>query len=1060
MAQGKSRRIARVEIVNNGSAPDVDSDFNTEIRENALAYVTDLYGHDKVSNIITFDTLAAKGAVKAMCNIYSIPFSQANKIAALVPAPIEGRDCSLAEIYDPDSERYDEAADFRAATSTPEWEPIIAGARNIEGRNKSTGVHACGIVISAKPLHDVIPLQVRQKDGRVVSQWTYPELEEMGLIKMDFLGLDTVDLIQHSVEYIRQSGKVPPNMMHLVHGDMDDAATLKLFQDGNTIGIFQFGSEMVRNLLKSMKPTTFNDLSACTAVARPGPMNMLSHVKYADRKNGREEVDFIHPAFKGTPMEDILGDTFGLCVPRGTPVLNSTTGLHQPIETMVPGTLTPSYNHTTGQMEPKAVAHLIHTGVKDTVRIRLNGNRELHLSTTHPVLTGRGYVRAGELTPDDRVQMVDPGESALADLAVVLEVVDATPEDCYDIEVEDNHNFVVSRAIVHNCVYQEQIIRIASDIAGMTLQEGDDLRKAMGKKKMKVMMAMRPKFFHGAMANGYPEEAVTTLWDTIAEFAKYGFNKSHSVAYAMNSYQTAWLKTHHPVEFMAALIAQNVGDKKKTLSFLREANRMGISVGTVDVNLSSERVAPDFARTSGKDILFGLGGVSNVSADAAGIVVRERGKNGLFRSVQDFVNRCMPLGLVNRKVIESLAMAGAFDSFGVSRRSVVEEATKLMGGVKTKVAQGNSLFDDFEDAEDPTEIPLDGPEYPHTLKLQHEADMVGLYLTGHPLEHTGRFGNGTTIAKLLKSSRNTTVSTVASIIEIEKKSSRNGSKSYILSIDDGTDYMTARLSPEMVRSLDKYTAQQAIRKAFEEGDVEVAREFRSLALNPEVAPQEDLTLNTVYAMEVSFRPGKGDNPYNARITAMRPLVLADDGRLPVRLRFKVKGDNESQMRTLLTALPRNLGQKLPGPYPIHVVLHGNLRRASTRQDNIYRAALDEMDLDLSQGRHPRAEVQAWQEAEAQETQSQVTLGGGTGQKKARARAKKDTGPLRPWPPATGDATVPLAQSPADIAEAVETLNYHNSGFTTAKTQAVVNAIEKYLPAENYDFGIFDPSILD
>ena len=911
-----TKKIKSIEIIKAGSNPDVDSDFNTTVREKAVEYVTNLYGKDNVCNIITFGTLAAKGAIKAMCNIYNIPFVQAGKIAALVPPPIEGVECSLEDIYNPDSDRYTEAAEFRAATSTPEWQPIIEGARNIEGRNKSTGVHACGIIISSEPLHDVIPLQVRQDDGRVITQWTYPELEDMGLIKMDFLGLDTVDLIQHSVEYIIKSGKTPPNMLDIIHGKMDDPKTYKLFQDANTIGVFQFGSEMVRNLLKLMKPTNFNDLSACTAVARPGPMHMLSHIKYADRKNGREDIDYIHPAFKNSPLETILGDTFGLCV------------------------------------------------------------------------------------------------------------------------------------------YQEQIMRIASDIAGMTLQEGDDLRKAMGKKKMAVMMSMKPKFFEGALANGYPEEAISVLWDTIAEFAKYGFNKSHSVAYAMNAYQSAYLKANYPIEFMAALIAQNVGDKKKTLSFLREANRMGISVGTIDINLSGIKVAPDFAHHSGKDILFGIGGVSNVSDDVASIIVDEREKNGIYTSVQNFVDRCMPLGLTNRKVYESLAMAGAFDRMGVSRKAVVEQITNLMGDVRVKNSKGTSLFDMLEE-DDPTEIPLDGPDYPHTVKLQKEADMVGLYLTGHPLEHAGQLNQGITIAKLLKTSKTSRIRLTASIIEIVKKSNRNG-KSLILSIDDGTDYMTARLSPDVVKGLDKTVAQDTIRKVYEAGDNDVSKEARAMVLDNTVKPLDELELNAVYVMEITFRPGKGDNPYSARITSLRPLRLADDGTMPIRIRFKTSKENLTQKKKLAQILPKNLGEKIPGRFPIHVALYGALRKVSERNTALYETALNIMDEDAKAGRHPRVDA----ENALKTSQQQHTLAGESNHIVGKQRTpKKNTESIRTWPPALSYNNAEIAASPDEVTDAVETLNYVDSGYRTGKTQKVEEIIERYVGVENYDFGIFDPSIL-
>ena len=389
-----AKKIASIKVIKPGASPDIDSDFHTEHRTRAIEYVTELYGRDNVSNIVTFGTMAAKGALKGMCTIYEVPFKEANELASLIPGAEEGVELTLADIFNPEHPRYNDSEDFRQAVSAPRWKPILEGALAVEGKNKNVGVHACGIIISSKKLTDTIPLQVRKDDNRVITQWTYQECESLGLIKMDFLGLDTVDLIQASVENIMKNGKDAPNMTTLIHGDLADKLVYELFQQGETIGIFQFGSDMVRELLLRMKPTEFNDLAACTAVARPGPMGMLSHTKYADRKNGLEEIDYVHPDFNDSAMVDILDPTYGLIV------------------------------------------------------------------------------------------------------------------------------------------YQEQVAQIANRIAGMTLQEGDDLRKAMGKKKADVMAKLKPKFIDGGVNNGFSLEAMTLLWDTLEPFAKYAFNKSHSVAYA------------------------------------------------------------------------------------------------------------------------------------------------------------------------------------------------------------------------------------------------------------------------------------------------------------------------------------------------------------------------------------------------------------------------------------------------------------------------------------------------------------------------------------------------
>lgn len=924
-----TKRIASIRVVKPGSNPDVDSDFNTGFRDFALEHVTELYGKDNTANITTFTTLAAKGAFKAMCTIYQIPFAQAAKITALIPPPIEGVECTIADIYDPFSDRYAEGADFRGATGGSEWLPIIEGAKNIEGRNKSTGVHPCGVILSSKPLSSVIPLQVRQSDGRVVTQWTYPECEDIGLIKMDFLGLDTVDLIQFTVENIQRRGGAVPNMVDLIHGDMDDKKTFEMIRAGHTIGIFQLAGQGVQELLKRMSADKFEDIVATTALYRPGPMGQLSHIRYADRKTGREEVDYVHAEFKGTVLEEILKDTYGVVI------------------------------------------------------------------------------------------------------------------------------------------FQEQIIKIASAIGGMTLQEGDDLRSAMGKKKIAKMTSMKPKFFEGASANGFSEDATKKLWDTIAEFAKYGFNRAHSVAYAMNAYQAAYLKANHPIEFMAALISQRVGEPKKILAFLQEARRMGLKVGTVDINVSEIKVAPDFTGKSKFDIVYGLSGVNAVSSDVAEIIISERNKNGIFTSVQDLINRCSPLGVSNKKVYENLALAGAFDGMGVTRRAVVENLSSMLNEAKTKSARGATLFDMFGGSEISGGIELTNtPEYPFVEKLKLEADVIGLYLTDHPLSKVGpglSKMRSTSIAKLLKSGQQTTVTIAGSIIEIEKKIRKRGGKSITVTVDDGTGYVTAHLSREIVKGIDKLGAQEKLQKLYRDGDNNVPKEIRELVANQGFVAAEDIEPNSVYIMTLTFRPERGDSPQGARITSMAPLKLSDSGSLPIRIRFEASGENAEQMKKLHRILPMNLAKKIPGDYPIHVAIYDKLENAVAPEVNesIFLDAISQMDEDEKNGVDLKAEANA-----NVEDDTSVTLSGTRAVRNTKRKKIAKVVDLRSWPaPVVHSPIVPKMSKVAsskneEIAKTVELIKYVDTGLTAAKSQQLEQAIEKYVGVENFDYGIFDASVLE
>ena len=305
-----------------GSAPDIDTDFHTEGREEVVQYCVDKYGAENVANIVTFGTFKAKRAFKAMCTIYNVPFAAANKASGHIPGA-QGAEASLQDIMDPTSPRYNEGADFRNAVEDPMFDEVVEMATKLDGRISETGVHPCGVIISSEPLAGIIPTQVRQNDGKVITQWEYPELEALGLIKMDLLGLELINTVQQTLENIKltnESAKSKseirevPDMKKIIQGSMDDPATYKMLQEGNTVGIFQLGSPGVRDLLKRAKPKEFMDIATITALYRPGPMSMNSHIEWADRKNGTKEIISIDEELKGTVVEDILEDTAGVLV--------------------------------------------------------------------------------------------------------------------------------------------------------------------------------------------------------------------------------------------------------------------------------------------------------------------------------------------------------------------------------------------------------------------------------------------------------------------------------------------------------------------------------------------------------------------------------------------------------------------------------------------------------------------------------------------------------------------------------------------------------------------------
>ena len=907
----KTKKVVGMKFVSPGSPPDIDSDFSVTAREKAVEYVTELYGKENVANIVTFGTLATKSAFKSMCTIYEVPFAQANRVASMIPDGDEGHEVTFDDIYNEDSDYYKESADFREATSgDPKWDRVITGARGIAGRVKSTGVHACGIIISAKPLTDTVPLHIRKKDGKVITQWTYQECEALGLIKMDFLGLDTVDLIQHTIEYIQKSGKDAPNMIAITQGKMDDPEVYKLFQEGHTVGVFQFGSEMVRNLLRQMKPTEFNDLAACTAVARPGPMGMNSHTMYAERKNGLAKIEALHSDFKGSPLEKILSQTYGLCI------------------------------------------------------------------------------------------------------------------------------------------YQEQSMRIASEIAGMTLQEGDKLRKAMGKKKHDIMMKMKPKFISGGIANGYSEDAMNKLWDVLEPFSKYAFNKSHSVAYAMNAYQAAYLKTHYPVEFIAALIAQTIDKKDKTLNNLREARRMGISMGTVNINLSDVRVSPDYSGESGFEILYGFSGVKGVSESSAEIIIKERDSGGRFTSVQDAVSRCVMAGITKKDVFINLAMAGAFDDLEPNRRKVIESIPGMLTDGRKMINHGMDLFSlAGQGAEDTFEM-VDVEDYPYVDRLRLEADMIGMYLTGHPMDRIGgSTGLDNVSIKSLSALKKRQKVKVVAAVSMESKNTRRG-KMVTMHLDDGTGLISTRVTDDVVKGMDKTSARNDIRSRFCRGDLSVPKTAIEKAFS-DVTGLPDVQNNGVYLLTVDVIPawgGKGDPM--TKVSSIQPVTFAHDGSLPVRVRVNYgeeSGLGKERASLVYKKLPGFVRRQCPGDSHLMIARY-NSDRSQISEEAFIRYALDIIKRDARQAER--------QDSSEEVSQQEGLLNDDSKSVKKKPASKKKT--ERQWPTSVPSRYAEKYPSAEDIQGVVDSLEYVNTSMGVEKSEQLKILIEDKVGHENYDFGIYVP----
>ncbi|MEM9746669.1 MAG: DNA polymerase III subunit alpha [Actinomycetota bacterium] len=603
------------------SMPDIDMDFETRYRDEMIRYAAERYGREHVAQIITFGTIKARNAVRDAARVLGFPYGVGDKIAKAMPPLVMGRDTPLKYCFEQNpkyADGYKAAADLRAMYDTdPEAKQVIDVAKGLEGLKRSDGIHAAAVVITKDPVTEYVPIQrkpesgVDPEDAPVVTQYEMHGVEDLGLLKMDFLGLRNLDVISDAEAMIRERGN-PDFDIEAV--PLDDAATYDLLSRGDTIGIFQLESPPMRQLLKAMEPRTFEHIGAVLALYRPGPMSVNMHYDYADRMNGRQEVSYFHP-----DAEDVLGDTYGLMI------------------------------------------------------------------------------------------------------------------------------------------YQESVMQVAQKFAGYSLAEADNLRKAMGKKVREVMAAARNGFEEGVVNTGYDHELGKSLFDIIEKFADYAFNKSHTFGYGLVTYQTAYLKAHYPVEYLASLLTSVKSNLDKAAVYLADCRAMGIKVLPPDANrsqlnfgaLSPDQVPGGVSLPVGSPgaITFGLSAVRNVGEALVEQLIAERAENGTFSSFHDFVER-VPESVLNKRTIESLIKGGGFDSLGHERKALLQVFEHIIDTtVKRRREEEKgvmSLFGDWGDADDGgdggggagfderTPIPTD-TEFDKSEKLRFEKEMLGLYVSDHPL---------------------------------------------------------------------------------------------------------------------------------------------------------------------------------------------------------------------------------------------------------------------------------------------------------------------------------------
>lgn len=562
------------------SPPDIDIDFCIVGRERVIEYICQKYGQENVCHIITFGTMMAKGAIKDVARVLGFPFEDSNAITALIPEQLK---ITLAEAVEQEPKLKE------LIEHNPKAKKMFDIALRIEGLARHASKHAAGIVISPEPVAQVLPLYVPPKTTELVAQYGMTELESIGFLKMDLLGLKNLTLIDHAVKMIE---KLYNQVIDIIKIPLDDPLTFKLLCEGKTSGVFQLESDGLKEVLRKLQPTKFEDIIAVNALYRPGPLGSGMVDDFVERKHGRQKISYIFDE-----LAPILQETYGVIV------------------------------------------------------------------------------------------------------------------------------------------YQEQVMKIASAIGGYSLGEADILRRAMGKKKPEEMQKQESIFVSRATQKGFDGKKAKELFDLMAYFAGYGFNKSHSAAYALIAYQTAYLKAQYPAEFMACLISLEADNTEKMTFYIDEAKALGLEIIPPDINRSNIHFT-----VVDKKILFGLQGIKNVGHVSLENIINERETKGLYKDFFDFCKR-IDLRAANKRVLENLIFAGAFDQLAGYRSQKYEELTTViekaiihkrdsttgqmgvfqLGHTATTELNNHHIFE---------------PRTEWTIKekLQREKEAVGIYLSAHPLD--------------------------------------------------------------------------------------------------------------------------------------------------------------------------------------------------------------------------------------------------------------------------------------------------------------------------------------
>jgi DNA polymerase-3 subunit alpha len=656
------------------SMPDIDMDFDERYRGEMIRYAAEKYGQDRVAQIITFSTIKGKQAIRDAARVLGHPYSLGDRVAKAMPPSILGKDPTLDQVLDtPDQGASSEIKDWYANAqglremyqADPAVKEVVDVAKGLEGLRRQDSIHAAAVVIAPEPLDNIVPVQRKGEGAETVTQFEMHGVEDLGLLKMDFLGLRNLSIIERCLELMEQTTGERVDIDNI---PLDDVKTFELLQTGNTIGVFQMEGSAMRALIRSLKPDSFEDVIALVALFRPGPMGANMHNLYADRKNGRAPVEELHPA-----VTESLADTYQIMV------------------------------------------------------------------------------------------------------------------------------------------YQEQVMMVAQDLAGYSMADADNLRRAMGKKIKSVMAAEEEKFVAGCLAQGHNEETGREMFRLIGHFAGYGFNRSHAAGYGLVAYQTAYLKAHYPAEYLASLLTATKRDKDRTAIYLNECRQMGIEVLVPDVNESES----DFTVHDGR-IRFGLSAVRNVGEGVVEKIAEARAEDGPFQSFLDFVNR-VDVSALNKRTVESLIKAGAFDAMGHSRKGLTLMHELILDATlerrRNEEMGQYSLFAGEGESGQQESFDIPGDEWSQKIKLAFEKEMLGLYVSDHPLLSVGpslAASTTTTISELHDMTDRASITVGGIVGSITRRWTKNGDPMLFFQLEDLEGSVEVIVFPKTVHDFGPLVVEDAV----------------------------------------------------------------------------------------------------------------------------------------------------------------------------------------------------------------------------------------------------------